>query len=183
MKIDICEDPVLEMDWLRGNCKSIHYFGLGFIQLKIDRRSRIHFYTPELPPTTPEEDIHNHRYNFRSTILKGSLHQECFRIKEGGYSHIREFESCREGVCSVHPPSFCDVERIFASTHAAGTSYSIDHEVFHRVSAEECITRIDRGDYAKEFAEVIRPSGERKVCPFAKKVPEDRLWSIIESMI
>ena len=50
------------------------YFGLGFIQCKINQHERVHIYHPDLMPIVNiEEEIHNHRYDFESTILMGKL--------------------------------------------------------------------------------------------------------------
>lgn len=46
-------DPrLLNLAWLKANHRTIHYFGLGFIQLKLDESRRMHFYVPSLKPTT-----------------------------------------------------------------------------------------------------------------------------------
>jgi hypothetical protein len=172
----------LDIDWLKANHQMVHYFGLGFIQLKMNHQDRLHFYTSELPPTVPEEDVHNHRYCFTSTILKGYFRQELFRVVEGD-THLREQETCKEGVCAGSTPVSCSL--LLASSHlyAVGGQYFIDHDTFHRVEAQNCITLLIRGEYKKELAEVIRLRGQVKVCPFSQKVPTERLWEIIESMV
>jgi hypothetical protein len=171
----------LNIDWLKSNHKMIHYFGLGFIQLKIDDQTRIHFYTPELPPIVSQEDIHNHRYDFFSQVLKGHFSQALFNVIDGN-THLREQESCKEGVSCETPPTPCAVEINSEHKYVAGSAYFIKAETFHRVSAEG-ITLLKRGEPKKDFAEVIRRAGSEKTCPFSQKIEESRLWEIIECMI
>lgn len=176
----------LNIDWLKQNHQMIHYFGLGFIQLKIDLTHRLHFYTPELPPITPWEDVHNHRYDFWSSILKGALSQALFQVVDGD-SHVREQESCQEGVMADTPGVPCGI--VLASKHhyQPGSEYWVEHQTFHQVvpqvSKAGCITYVTRSEYRKPLAEVIRPKGATKVCPFSQKVEESRLWEIVESML
>ena len=87
-----------DIDWLKKNAESIHYFGLGFIQVKINFPNRIHFYTTQLDKTVQEEEIHNHRYNFKSQILKGRFTQTIFTANKTdlSYTHYMTQESCNE---------------------------------------------------------------------------------------
>lgn len=172
----------LDIDWLKANHQMIHYFGLGFIQLKLDKHNRLHFYNSELPPIVDEEDIHNHRYGFNSKILSGSITQYLFNVIEGN-DYYKEDESCKEGVKSQTLPVKCAVEITSIHTYTVGSEYFIHHNVFHRVSATDCITWIVRGEYNKEYAQVIRPINSAKVCPFSLKIPEDRLWELVEAQL
>lgn len=61
----------LNIDYLKKNHTKIHGFGLGFIQIKLGEVFRLHIYTKEIALTTQDEEIHNHRYDFKSTVLKG----------------------------------------------------------------------------------------------------------------
>jgi hypothetical protein len=172
----------LEIDWLKANHTMIHYFGLGFIQLKLDQFKRFHFYTSELPQIVGEEEIHNHRYDFQSTILLGKLTQEIYG-KIDGDTHVIEDESCQEGVTTGILPSFCGIELLSMHNYGVGSYYFVDHNTFHRVKADNCVTILNRTDYKKQYAKVIRPVGTKKVCPFSQKVDEKRLWEIIEGII
>lgn len=174
--------PELKIDWLKSNYKMIHYFGLGFIQLKLDHVNRLHFYTSELPPIVDEEDIHNHRYDFTSKILGGSITNYLF-AETIGDTHWKEDESCKEGVASGTPRRDCGVIMTSMHTYVAGSEYFIDHNTFHRVASKDCITWVIRSDYKKDYAQVIRPVRSSKVCPFSQKIAEDKLWEIIEHQI
>lgn len=173
----------LDYDWLRANHRTVHYFGLGFIQLKLDARTRMHFYTPELPPVVPDEDVHNHRYDFTSEVLKGVLEQHLYQVVAGD-THVRCQETCKAGVAAGVPPAPCGLEALCFQVLPAGSVYQIRHQAFHRVAAHEpTVTRLVRSEYRKELAEVVRPAGAEGVCPFSKPVPEAELWAIIRGML
>lgn len=172
----------VNLDELRKEAKLIHYFGLGFIQVKLSDTTRMHFYTAALPPIIPEEDIHDHRYDFTSRILHGTLRQEIFALTEGD-SHILEDESCKESAPPMRSGVPYGIKKIHEQEFRRGSSYVIDHDTFHRISATDAITFIGRGDYKKEFARVAHVNMAPKVCPFSKKIPEKELWEIVSAMI
>jgi hypothetical protein len=142
----------------------------------------MHFYSLELPPIVSEEDVHNHRYGFYSNILKGEMKQEFFQITEGN-THVLEQETCKAGVTSETKPVPCGLKRTAIHWHVKGGIYYISHEVFHRVTTNNCITLLNREKIEKDLAEVVRPIGAQKVCPFSHKIPEETLWGIVEKML
>lgn len=172
----------INIDFLKNNCQMIHYFGLGFIQLKLTKQYRLHFYNEILNPIIPEEEIHNHRYDFTSKILKGIFNQELYKLIPGT-KYICEKESCQEN-CIIEENGYeCDIELINNNTYHAGSQYFLNHTVFHRVKANNCITLLSRSDYKKDLAEVVRLKEGQKVCAFSKKINENDLWQIIDEMI
>lgn len=50
----------LDIDYLKSLENKPYYFGLGFIQLKINKSQRIHFWHSELIKTAGDEEIHDH---------------------------------------------------------------------------------------------------------------------------
>lgn len=172
----------LNTDWLKKNHQMIHYFGLGFIQLKLDATNRLHFYTEELPPIVNEEDVHNHRYDFLSVVLKGEFCQHTYNIVDG-VTHTLEEESCRKDAPISFEPKLCGLEINSIHTYRAGSWYMICHNTFHQVFATNCITFLNRTDYKKENAQVVRPVGATKICPFSQQIEQSRLWEIVDSML
>ena len=170
----------IDIDWLQNNHSRIYYFGLGFVQLKIDETWRLHFYTPELPAIT--EGIHNHRYNFTSRVLSGMIVNRRYDIVDGT-THILSNESCNPDIEAPGIVQPCGVELIAADVIKTWESYSMLDTVFHSVEARRCITLLERGPYAKEFAQVVTPVDKEAVCPFSKKVSDNELWSIIRAEI
>jgi hypothetical protein len=177
-------NPLWDINYLKQNHQMIHYFGLGFIQLKLTSTRRIHFYTPLLPAITNCEDVHNHRYDFRSVIMKGTLNQQIFKTVPGNQCYV-ENESCKETEnASDDTIELCNLRIVCEMDLPKGASYNIKHDVLHRVKAlEPTITVLDRGDYLKQYAQVVRFRHTKKVCPFGKKIPEADLWPIVEDML
>lgn len=179
----------LSLDWLKQNCQLIHYFGLGFIQLKMNARERIHFYTDKLPKTAKNEEIHNHRRNFSSQIIAGTLKQDIYEIPQilrpdKDYSHLLQIVSCNPNKKGkIEHEEFLDIEKVFSREYKKGESYYIDHNTFHIVESNNAVTIITQSNYQKDYAEVIRPRGQDLVCPFSVKIPEEKLWNIVEDMI
>lgn len=165
----------------RSTC--IQYFGLGFIQIKLEKEYRIHFYTSLLPAIIDKEDIHNHRYDFTSYILYGELHQEVFSLRDGD-THNLEEESCQEGyIPKKESGKLCRIEKLSEQYLIQGSYYTLDHKTFHRVTSTSAITFLKRGDYRKNLAEVVRPINGFKICPFSKKVSEEELWGIVADIL
>jgi hypothetical protein len=179
------EEPMskyLNYKWLKANHQMIHYFGLGFVQLKLDNSTRMHFYSPELTPLVPEEEVHNHRYNFSSLVLKGEFKQELFEVVAGD-THVREQETCKADVKATGEPVPCALKQVTSHIYGEGSRYWISHEAFHRVGAETAVTLVTRSPYEKELAEVVRRKDAPKVCPFSQRVEDDKLWDIVERML
>jgi hypothetical protein len=185
--------PKLHIDWLQKNCQKIHYFGLGFIQLKLDDHNRLHFYTNKFEKTVQQEEIHNHRYNFVSTILGGEFYQEIWEVKKlfattldgllrPKHSHWKTQETCSATDKRSFPTFPVNIEKVFSRYYHLNESYYIDHNTFHTVQGYNAITWVKRSDYKKEFADVIFPVGHKPVCPFSNKVAEDSLWEEVERL-
>lgn len=170
------------LESLKKNCTLIHYFGLGFIQIKLGDMWRIHVYTDKLPAIVDEEDVHNHRYDFKSRILHGTFKQELFEVIAGD-THTLEDESCKKDGGSINPPRPCSLKKLFAQEMRQGSEYVIERDTYHRVSSKNAITLLERSVVEKEFAQVIREKDGLKICPFSKVVPEDELWGIVEDIL
>lgn len=172
---------------LKKRCTKIHYFGLGFIQIKLGDRQRLHVYTKELPPIVNEEEIHDHRYDFRSLVLHGNFHQELF-IRTKGSEYVEEYETCTEikefsTDRGDDKQSNYNVIKTGEQWFSTGSSYYISSDCLHRVSSDEAITLLSRGGYTKTRACVLRKNTDTKICPFSKRIDEDTLWSIVETVL
>jgi len=170
----------IDLDYLKKNHLRLYYFGLGFIQLKIDETYRLHFYSPELPSIT--EDIHNHRYHFTSKVLKGNISNFLWKIEDGD-SHLLKNESCNPDITAPVLDKLCSAKLVELGVYETGHSYQLTDDVFHQVEAENCVTLLKRGDYTKEFAQIVIPKDEQSVCPFSKKIDETTLWKLIKDML
>lgn len=173
-------------DYLKAKCKMIHFFGLGFIQIKVSNSQRYHFYSSELPGFVDQESVHNHRYDFTSTILGGKLKQEIFSVVPGDVcaEFLMKEESCRSDVKAPDTEVPCSLSKLFEDTHVKGSTYTIDKDTFHKVTpiTDSAVTFLTRGPVKKEFATVVSPKGAKFVCPFSMNIPEDDLWRLVSDI-
>lgn len=172
------------IDFLQKECKRIYFFGLGFIQVVVNDFERFHFYSKHLPAFVGEP--HNHRYNFTSFILKGELQQVLYNVSictADGHSHMMRKENCQKGN-NISSEIKVKCIETFSMSLKEGSSYSMLHTQFHTVNPiGECITKLIRGPYKKDLADVLRVKGKEKACPFSVEIPEGQLWEIIRSML
>lgn len=174
---------LLDIDFLKTHKKMIHFFGLGFVQLKLDENIRMHFYHPDLMPIVHEEEIHNHRYDFISTILAGELTQELFEIRDGLSNYYMIEENCKQEKLSNPVSKDVTVKSLGKRTFSKGESYTILTSDFHTVSTNYAITRLYRGNVILDNALIVKKRGEKTVCPFSKKLTENDCWLIVEDCI
>lgn len=178
----------VHLEDLKSKATKIHYFGLGFIQIKLGAHERIHFYTNKLPPIVNKEEVHDHRYDFYSYILSGNFYQETF-ITTKGDTHIVREESCTapEAADYIQPSSnkeaFVSLQKTGEQYFTQGSCYYIESNTLHSVSGDEAITFLVRSDYTKDKALVVAAQGKEKVCPFSKQLQEEELWKIVEEML
>lgn len=181
----------LDMEYLKQF--KPHYFGLGFIQLKLNKTERLHFYHPDILPIVDEEDLHNHRYDFTSHVLRGKLTSEVYYIDEIlpiGPIPSRDYElhtvSCSSEDAGKPSQLIGYVEPIHSVTFetGVGSKYMIRTEGFHRVAIKEpTLTYLERGEIIFPTAQVIKKVGAPDVCPFSKKLSEDEIWNTIKEVI
>lgn len=174
-------DFQLRTDWLRAHATTAHYFGLGFVQVKLDDRRRVHFYHPDVPAFV--EEPHDHRYGFVSRVLRGSLVNRVFRLVPGD-SHEVSYESCRQGGPETPPGFRSGLEQVGEFAVHEGSGYHVHPEAFHTVHPETpTVTFLERELPSKEFARVVRPAGAPAVCPFSRPMPEDEVWRIVDDCV
>jgi len=175
---------ILDINFLKTNCQRLYFFGLGFIQVKLNESERVHFYTDVFPKTTIKEEVHNHRYDFESMIMKGTLVQELFsyQIDDKGDSWITK-ETCNPATKKEFERQRCIIKLLQRQTFCAGSSYWIDHDTLHRAESNDAITYLTRGPYMKDEADVIYPIDLVPTCPFSVKVSDEELWEVIRVMI
>lgn len=174
------------IEYLKENHTKIHFFGLGFIQIKIDDNLRYHFYHPDLNSIVCDEEIHNHRYDFISTILAGSLTQQKYDVYVDGTAttHVITQESCNPNYKGGATQWNVVVRKGICETFTAGQSYTILRKEYHTVKTDFAITKLYRGTVQDQFADVVRPRfGPEPVCPFSSTMTEDECWKYVEDCL
>jgi hypothetical protein len=182
---------LLDVAALRQMGVTAHYFGLGFIQIKLDATWRLHVWVPEWP-TIPgaESELHDHRYDFVSTVLCGALRHELFAAgpvhaepQEGDLEKLDV--SCQPG--QAHDPVPLGYVRPIAIgtfTVEAGGTYHLGTEAFHRSHPQgPTVTLVRRGAIQKELATVLRPIGTAFTCPFSLSPDEATCWAQVAQVL
>jgi hypothetical protein len=172
---------VLETGWLRSHAVKAHFFGLGFIQVKLNERQRLHFYDESIPAFV--EEPHDHRYGFVSNVLRGALTNRIFKLAAGD-DHVVSYESCRQNGPETPSGFGSGLVSVGSFTVRAGSGYYIDSETFHTVHPEfehgPVVTMVERELPFKEFARSVHRVGAEVVCPFSRPMPDDELWRVVE---
>lgn len=180
--------PYMDIDWLKSHGAEPHWFGLGFIQLKINDVDRMHFY-PDLPgykPFVGPDEIHDHRYGFTSRVLKGTVINTTYDYEVVPYGTMKmSLVSCEAG-SGNDPDEYIavEVQQIGKSVLCAGSSYEIAKGVFHTFEGKNAITHLRRSaDDMAHYARVIRPADTSIICPFSEPKPVSELWEVIREMV
>lgn len=175
-------NQILDVDFLRENNTRMYYFGLGFIQVVLNQQERVHFYSTHLPVFNDE--IHNHRYNFTSEILKGRFLDFRYQLITGD-SHILINESCNKNNPldnSIEIP--IGVRELSEREYRVGDKYDIFFNEFHGVDTiGDTITYLKRSEIITDYAQVLYAKDTQRTCPFETKFSDDVLWEIIENTI
>lgn len=172
--------PYLDIDFVKSKCELIHYFGLGFIQIKLQGYRRLHIYTGAFPVTT--EHPHNHRYGLNAVVIWGKLKQTIFK-EEKGFTHLLSYVNCGSDqvVPNVRVP--CSLEVVSEMVLSSGSSYYLHSDSLHTVESNSAITllSVESNPLArKPYAQVVIPVGQEDTCPFLHTVEEKDLWEIVE---
>ncbi|UTU10263.1 hypothetical protein CcrRB23_gp401 [Caulobacter phage RB23] len=188
-------DKLLDFDYLRASGAQPHNFGLGFIQLKLNEHSRLHFWTGE--PNVPEDEIHDHRYSFRSEVLKGCVEHETFVFRPLMDSLLRGGVAAEGAIWTMTIVS-CDPDKLVRDPHhtfgtvektgeyhlAENSSYWFPYGAFHRSRGSKgAITHLVRDPTVNEYARVIRRQGAVEICPFSDPRPPEALWETIKEFL
>jgi len=179
---------LIDLKTLQERHTKIHFFGLGFIQVKVSDKERFHFYHPELSAFVPPEEIHNHRYDFTSRVLKGCFEHEIYSVVDRSTAGIRNGKA-REVSCDPNEPApeaEIDVlaTKLTTVRLKAGSNYDLHSDTFHRVlpATEPTITHLTRGEKKTAFATVVSTAEER-VCPFSRNLEETELWDWVKKIV
>jgi hypothetical protein len=177
-------DRYLDIDFLRASGTEPKFF-LNFIQLKLDDQFRMHFWHDALPGFAGEEELHDHRYDFRSRVLVGqTTHEEWYFTEDhDGSMEIIE-KSCQPG--NELPPrrvALGEVRKGGTYTMVQGSEYHFPHDRYHRIETKRCVTLLERGEVVKDVARIIKKVGDPDFCPFEQQIAPDILWDHIEDLL
>jgi hypothetical protein len=103
--------------------------GIGMIQLHLNQTTRIHVWHPSMPPTRPDSAVHNHRFSFRSLVLRGELAHKIVAPVDG--STLDLWETFTEDGREPERVGSCDLTTVEESILARGEGYAFEAGRFH----------------------------------------------------
>lgn len=171
------------IDEFKNSAQIIQYFGLGFVQIKINEYNRFHFYHPHLIQTS-HEDIHNHRCGFKSSILSGSLIETLYNVTIGD-DYFVKISNCKKDVPNTLTTYKVNATPLSKTEHYKGSDYIRHQKQFHTVSSVNyCITELYLYLPKEEHALVlIENESELNYRPFKADYKESELWEMVEDCI
>jgi hypothetical protein len=120
---------------------------------------RLHVWWPE-PKKRVTENIHNHKWDFSSVLLKGSYSFEVYEESATGREMYEYSYVTRSGSDSYQMPFLrrANLELVSEGCMSAGDSYSLPHNIMHRVICDHSTTTVSlviRGRTKKDSASVF----------------------------
>lgn len=135
---DLCGDEALLAECARRS--TAHPLGFDKVIL-LDRRDyqlQMHVWWPTRD-SRPHEDIHDHRFDFASTVLLGRLLAETFDVGGDGASMARytQRSSTSHGDYQFRHEDYVPTRLVHAGVLPAGSAYFLDSHMLHRVVVDE----------------------------------------------
>ena len=127
-------------DWFEQCILESYVHQNGFHKIVIGTidgaKLRFHIYRPG---DRADENIHNHRWDFSSTILQGVLPMTIFDITDGDEYILHQYKKVDEQA-HVDILGRCGADHISTYAFKPKDIYYLPHNVFHRIDAVERLT-------------------------------------------
>lgn len=165
--------------------------GNGFIQLDLNETTRLHIWgDSRIPKQQVASTIHNHIFDFKSTVLKGRLIHIEYNVKPNTQGRFKIYKSALrvDEDTELHDTGyFCDIVPYATKVVLAGQSYEFTAHRFHENYAPEpTVTIIKKKGLTLAQnrngprPSVLVPRGQEPENSFNRYNWDNRfLWSII----
>ena len=176
---------MITVDELRERGGYPHYLGLGVIKCRIGADESYHFYSDRAPVLVNQ--IHDHRFGFTSTVLKGRLKNTIYNTDGQDPNSTLQIE---RGECKK------DAERVVITPNAkfvkacefftsAGESYYIAYDSLHQVEylTPKIITHLFKEPITQVEPRFVVDTTVPRVCAMSEPKTQDECWEIIEYTI
>lgn len=166
--------------------------GNGFIQLDLEKGSRLHIWGhPALPRQKVDTGIHDHRFGFRSRVIVGRVVNAMWRTVEVDSEPTHKIyvpkPSKTENTTLQDSGEVVRARIYHSETVLAGESYVMHPRMFHetftdRPSATLMTKTVEDHEH---MARVLVPMGLEPDNDFHRDaaLPCERLWEIIEEVL
>ena len=174
---------MITVDELRALDGRPHYMGLGVIKHMFRGNRAYHFYSDKTLAIV--EDIHEHRFGFTSTVIKGELKNYIYEIDGTDPNSTLQVErgECTAGAERNIIQSNINLIEACTFTTLPSQSYHIEYTTLHKV---ECITPKVITLLTKELPNrqtnprFITDTANPSVCAFSEPKTEAECWELIE---
>lgn len=154
---------------------------------------RLHVWWPKMSGGVSREYVHNHRWWFRSKVLRGNSYVEIFAEQDNGKLMHRHEYVPRDAVTEKYALKNVGMAKMasqFMFRLAPGSTYSMSPDAFHRVlwtGDEVSITMFVRWGSIRSTASVfseagIEDEGILSVPSFAGDQLRGKLWEIMTEL-
>lgn len=182
-------------DELYRQGQNIRIHGNRFIQIDMGSRCRIHIWSDIVPRGQDIPSVvHDHDYDFKSTILSGQLVNVLYRVAgtfdktdyrvKGGEACLDIWNVDRERGLLVKTPKCCVLKVLEVLYYRRGMSYSMYKGQIHATAyLGHAITCIEADDPKKYAIRVFVPQNVDPDNEFRRnKYPEDYLWDVVRGV-
>ena len=167
--------------------ETISLHGLGFLQLTLPERKRLHVWHPDLPRREcyNMSAIHNHRFAFKSTVLIGTQINLRYDIEidDEGTHDLISHNGPRSplGGRISKPVARCNVHPREIETYEPGQSYVMPALEYHETPNSGIVVTLMEKTYEGSIhaTSVIRRPYSFDQTFDRFQLPEARLWDIV----
>lgn len=187
-----------DKEWMKDIVDRSYSHKIGFDKLVLvslenpERKLRLHVWDNEtVPQNEKDADIHNHRWNFCSTLLTGTMEFEIFERGSGRKVHEYEYTPIgRNSKYSLKELGETELTQTFGGSFYAGVNYEITHDIIHRTYVDDnqtTATLMFQGPQRKPKTSVfneeeIENPENMTVNPVSKEGISERFDEIIKCM-
>lgn len=172
---------MITVDWLKENDGYPHYSGLGAIKCRLKYNRAYHFYSDHSP--TLVNRIHDHRFGFTSTIIKGKLENTIYEIDGQNPESILQVErgECKRGAEQKIIMPNANVKKLVSFTTGIGESYHIEYDTLHQINqmTPAVITYLMKEPVSQLEPRLVIDTSIPRVCSWPPKTQKE-CWEIIE---
>lgn len=172
----------LTVDKLRKLGGYPHYLGLGVIKCRLKDDLSYHFYSERSPAIV--DNIHEHRFGFTSTVLKGRLKNIIYDVDGSNPESTLQVErgECRPGVERVIEVENAKIIELCSFITPPGESYHIESYTLHRIQwlTDKGITFLEKEPVVRIDPRFVEDISKPRVCAMSQPKSKEECWEIIE---
>ncbi|RWO06344.1 MAG: hypothetical protein EOS07_22155 [Mesorhizobium sp.] len=181
----------MTFDDIRAEGTGIRVHGNGFIQIDLPNARRLHVWGhPAIPRQVVSTQIHDHRFDFYSFVLRGTMVNVVYRVRTIDHqepSHTVYTPQARAGEDTVLVPYGPPVKLYPSKAEAilAGDSYRMRAGEVHETFVNQpTATLMLKGDVGEMPVRVFCPVGKKPDNDFVRHevMGEDDLWQIVRDV-